>query len=176
LELALGPRASRGLSARPAARRLFTQRRAARFRGDARRVALSRSTNRLTFGARVFLAHVLRAANRAFGLFAVHRAFGAFRLLALHLTFGTSADRVADGRAARVVTLPTANGMAILLAAWFLVGVEFHFGIHFGVGVDLRNRICLRVDFRFRCGHDRSEGENSENQQRGFHSRVKQKT
>jgi len=154
LELALGTRASRGLGARPAARRLFTQRRAARFRGDTRRVALSRSTNRLAFRARVFLAHVLRATNAALGLFTVNRAFGALRLLALHLTFGTSADRVADGRAARVVALPAADRVTVLLATRFLVGVQFHLRVHFGVGVHFRlrlrdgSRIGLCVDFR----------------------------
>jgi hypothetical protein len=114
LELAFRSWASRRLGARPRARRLFAQRGALRFRSDARSVALSRSADGLTLGARFLFAHVLRATNRAFGLLAVNSAFGASGLLALHLTFGTSTDGMADSRARGVITLPTADGVAIL--------------------------------------------------------------
>jgi len=113
-------------------------------------VALSRRANRLTLGARVFLAHVLRATNAAFGLFAVDRAFGTFRLLTLHFTFGTSADGVANGRAARVVALPAAHRVAILFLSSRLVRIGFGFriGFHFNLG----------IEFRLRTGVDRSRG------------------
>jgi len=113
LELTFGARAGRRFGARPRARRLFTERRAVRFRGDTSGVALGRSADSLAFRARVFLAHVFRATNRALRLFAVHSAFGAFGLLTLHLTFRTRADRVANRRARRVVALPSAGRVAV---------------------------------------------------------------
>jgi hypothetical protein len=66
-------------------------------------------------GARILLAHVLRAADRALGLLAVNSALRAFRLLALHFALGTSAHGVAHSRAARVIALPAARRVAVLL-------------------------------------------------------------
>jgi len=118
-------------------------------------VALSRSANRLTFRARVFLAHVLRATNRTFGLFAVDGAFSARRLLALHLAFGTRANGVTNGRARRVVTLPAADGMAVL-AFWFFVSVYFRIHLHLGRSVGLSLGLCVNFccDLHFGlCGY-----------------------
>jgi len=131
LELALRARARRGFGARPRARRLFTQRRAVRFRGDARGVALCGSADGLTFGTRLFLAHVLRATNRTFGLLAVDRALRALGLLALHFTFGARTDRVADRGARGIVALPAAGRVAIRFLAFV------HFG--FGFSVDFNS-------------------------------------
>jgi hypothetical protein len=127
LQLAFGARASRRFGTRPRARRLLTQRSTVRFRGNASGVTLGRSTDSLTFRARIFLAHVFRATNRAFRLLAVDSAFSAFRLLALHLTFGARAHRVANSRARRVITLPATSGVAVFLATF----VHLHFGFDF---------------------------------------------
>jgi len=115
LEFALRTRAGGGFRAAPVALSLFAQRSAVGLRRDARCPAFGRSANRLTLGALVLLAHVLRAANRALGLFAVHRALRARRLLALHLTLGAGAHWVALGRADGVVALPAALRVALCL-------------------------------------------------------------
>jgi hypothetical protein len=109
-------------------------------------VALSRSANRLTFRARVFLAHVLRATNGTFGLLAVNGAFGTCRLLALHLAFGTRANGVTNGRARRVVTLPAADRVAVL-AAWLFVRVYFRIHLRLGRGIGLGFNLGLCVNF-----------------------------
>jgi len=127
LELAFGARAGRRFSARPRARSLLTERRAVGFRGNTGSVALGRGANRLAFRARVFLAHVFRATNRAFRLLAVNRAFSAFRLLTLHLAFRASADRVTNSRARRIVALPATGRVAVFFAAFLRV----HFGVDF---------------------------------------------
>jgi len=131
LELTLGSRTGGGFGARPAARRLFTQRRTVGFGSHASRVALGGGADSLALRATVFLAHVFGAADRTFGLFAVHRAFGTFRLLALHLAFRASTDGVADRRARRVVALPATSRVAVLLAT-FAVSFGFGFGVHLG--------------------------------------------
>jgi len=63
LELAFGTWASGGFGARPRARGLFAQWRTVGFRGNASGVALGRSANSFTLGARVLLAHVFRATD-----------------------------------------------------------------------------------------------------------------
>jgi len=123
LQLALGTRAGGGFGARPRARRLFAERSAVRFRGDTSGVALCRRANGLAFRARVFLAHVLGTTHRTLRLFAVDRAFGALRLLALHLALRACAHGVAHRRARRVIALPTTSRVAILLSL-FAVGFD----------------------------------------------------
>jgi len=123
LQLALGTRAGGRLGARPRARSLLTEGSTVGLRGDAGRVALSRRADRLTLRARLLLAHVLGAADRALRLLAVDRALGAGGLLALHLALGTRADGMADGGAGRVVTLPAALRVAVLLALLTAVGL-----------------------------------------------------
>jgi hypothetical protein len=127
LELTFGARASRRFGARPRTRSLLTQRSTVRFRGNTSGVTLGRGTDSLAFRARVFLAHVFRATNRAFRLLTVNRAFSTFRLLALHLAFGTRAHRVANRRARRVIALPATSRVAVFLATTFRVD----FGVHF---------------------------------------------
>jgi len=169
-ELAFRSRAGRGFGTRPRARRLFTERRAERFRGDARRVALSRRTDGFAFRARLLFAHVFRATNRTFGLLAVNSAFGACGLLTLHFAFRASADRMADGRARRVIALPSALGVAILLCFFGFVEIRFRF--RFGFDLSLRRRDGGGVDFGFRFrranGHDSGE-QSQHNESGGLH-------
>jgi len=133
LQFALRARAGGRFGARPRARRLLAERSAIGFRGDTRGVTLSRGANGLAFRARVFFTHVFRATDRALRLLAVDSAFSAFRLLALHLTFGARAHRVANSRARRVIALPATSGVAIFLS--FLLRVDFRVdfgGVHSG--------------------------------------------
>jgi len=88
---------------------------------------LSRGTHGFTFGARVFLAHVFRATNRAFRLLAVYSAFCTFGLLTLHLTFGTRADRVTHSWARRIIALPTTSRVAVFFATF----VDLYFRVDF---------------------------------------------
>jgi hypothetical protein len=101
----------------------------------------------------------------------VNSALGARGLLALHFTFGTSADRVANGRARRVVTLPAALRVAVFAffaAAAFAVGLGltfsfrfglcvgfgFGFGVSFGLSFDLSDGRVLGVGFNSRVSGD----------------------
>jgi len=145
LELALRARAGRRLGTRPRARRLFAERRAVRLRSYTRRVALSRCANSLALGARRFLAHVLRAAHAALGLFAVNCAFGAGRLLALHFTFRPRTDRVTDRRARRVIALPAALRVAVLLGFGSFLCVD--------LDIDLRLSLSLGLGRMRHSGH-----------------------
>jgi hypothetical protein len=58
----------------------------------------------------------------------VDSAFGAFRLLALHLAFGASADRVAHSRARRVIALPATSRVAIFFTTFLGFDFRFDFG------------------------------------------------
>jgi len=112
LQFALGTRAGGGFSARPVALGLLAQGGAVGLRGDAGGVAFGGGADGLALRAAVLLAHVLGATNRALRLFAVHGALGAFGLLALHFALRTCANRVALGRAHRVIALPAALRVA----------------------------------------------------------------
>jgi len=131
LQLAFRARAGRRFGARPRARGLLAQRRTVRLRGNARRVALSRSANSFTLRARFLLAHVFRATNRALGLLAVDSAFGAGGLLALHFTLRSCTNGVADGRARGVIALPATLRVTIFFP---LRGVDLDFRFRFGFG------------------------------------------
>jgi len=113
LQLALGLGAHAGLLALPLALGLLADGGANWIRSDALGVALGRRTDGLALGARVLLAHILRATNAANGLLAVHSALGARSLLALHLAAGALANGVADGRADWVIALPSAFRVAL---------------------------------------------------------------
>jgi len=130
LELTFWARAGRRFGARPRARGLFTERRAIGFRGDTSGVTLSRGANSFTFRARVFFTHVFRAADRTFRLLAVNSAFGAFRLLALHLTFWASANRVAYSRAGRIIALPATGRVTIFFATFLRLDFSVDFRGH----------------------------------------------
>jgi len=124
LQFALWLRARGRLLAFPVAFGGLAHRRAHWLRGDAAGTAVGRRAYRLALGAVVLLAHVLRAANVALRLVAVHSAFGAGSLFALDLALRALADRVALGRAHRVVALPAALRMAVCLSVEFRVQVH----------------------------------------------------
>jgi len=115
LKLALRAGAGGGLGARPVALGLLAQGRALGLGGDASGVASGRGADGLALGAVTSLAHVLGAANRTLRLVAVNLALGTLELLALLLALRARADRVADGRALRVIALPAALRVALSL-------------------------------------------------------------
>jgi len=75
--------------------------------------AVSRRANSLTLGAVLLLAQVLGAANIALGLVTVNLALRTLSLFTVDLAFRSVTDRVADCRAHRVITLPSALRVAI---------------------------------------------------------------
>jgi len=114
LELALGLGAVGGLDALVVALELLAHGRALGFGGGAGGVALGGGADGLALGARLLLAGLLGATDRAGRLLAVDGALGARGLLALHLADGALADGVAHSGAAGVVTLPLAVGVALI--------------------------------------------------------------
>jgi len=112
LQLALRLGAVGGLDALVEARQFLAHGRTLGFGRFAGGVAMSRLAHRLALGAAFLLALVLGAANGADRLLAVDGALGTTRLFALHLAFGSLAHGVANCRAARVVALPLASGVA----------------------------------------------------------------
>jgi len=77
-------------------------------------VALSWGANGLALGTIFLLAIVLGATNAAGGTFAMNNTLGTGSLFTFHLTFRTSAHRVADSRASWVIALPAARRVALL--------------------------------------------------------------
>lgn len=113
LQLTLGLGTVDGLDALVLAVQSLTHGSTLGFRSHAGGVATSRLADSLALRATILLTQLLGATNSADRAFAVNSALGAGHLLALHLTLRTSADRVADSRAGRVVTLPLAHGVAL---------------------------------------------------------------
>jgi hypothetical protein len=117
-QLALGLGAElRGL-ALPGALGLLAQRRAVGLGGSASGTADSGSADSLASGAILHLTHFLGASHRAHGFLAVNFTLGALSGLAVHLALRASANRVALGRADRVVTQPLALGVALSRHGW----------------------------------------------------------
>jgi len=112
LQFALGLRAQRGLLALPIALGLFAHWRADGIGRDAGCVANSRTAHSLALGARILLAHLLRATNSALRLLAVDSALGARSLFTLHLAAWPFTNRVALRWAHWIVALPPALWMA----------------------------------------------------------------
>jgi len=112
LEFAFGSGAGGGLRARPVALCFLAQRRTVGLRSHTGCFAFSWCAHGLALGARVLFAHFLGATNGALRLLAVHGALRTLERLALHLTFWSGANRVANGRAHGVVALPLALGVA----------------------------------------------------------------
>jgi len=65
------------------------------------------------FRATIFLTQFLGASDSANRALAVNGAFSASSLFASHFTFRTSANRMADSRALRIIALPFANRVAL---------------------------------------------------------------
>jgi len=114
LQLALGSLAVGGFHTLVVAFQFFADRRAFGFGSSASGVALSRSTDGFTLGAVFLFTIILGATNGADRAFAMNDALGASCLFTSHFTFGTSAHRVADSRALRIIALPFALRVALL--------------------------------------------------------------
>jgi len=114
LQFTLGTLAVGGLDALVGAIQLLADRRALGFRSSAGSVALGWSANGLALGAIFLLAIVLGATDTAGRTFAMNNTFGASSLFTFHLTLRTSADRVANSWASRIIALPAASGVALL--------------------------------------------------------------
>jgi len=95
----------------------------------------------------VFLAHVLRATNVAFGFIAVNFATSASSLLALNLALWSFAHRVALGRAHGVVALPSAFRVAFSIS----IGVNLHFVGHDGDDHEGEDEEYFAIHFCFGC-------------------------
>jgi len=112
-KLALGTGAQGGLLALPLALGILAHRSADSVGSSTSSTALSGSADSLALGAVLLLAHILGATNITLGLVTVYLAGSARGLLAVDLTLGAFADRMALSRAYRVITLPTALRMAV---------------------------------------------------------------
>jgi len=112
LQLALGTSAVCRLEALLAAVQFLAHRRALRLGSHASGVATSRLAHCLALVAGQLLAGVFRAADGANWSLAVNGAFSARYLFAFHFALRTSAHRVANSRALRVVAHPLADGVA----------------------------------------------------------------
>jgi len=113
LQLALGTSAIGGLDTLVLAIQLLAHRRALGVWGGASGVALRRSTDGLTMRAGILFTFVSWATNAADWSFAVNHTLGARSLFTSHLALGASANRVANSRAAGVITLPSALRVAL---------------------------------------------------------------
>jgi len=145
-KLALGARAESRLLALPVALGLLAHGGALSLGGSASSTALSRSADSLALRAVSGLAEILGATNVALGLVAMDLAGSARSLLAVDLALGALADRVADRRARRVIALPAALRVALLLG---------------------RLRLGINLDGEDRAQHQ--EGKHSEKNVRDLH-------
>jgi len=114
-KLALRLRASDGLLALPVALSGLAHRGANSVGGPALSAAVGGRANSLALRAILLLAKILRATDVALGLIAVDLALSTFSLFAMDLALWSLAHRVADGRADRIVALPSAFRVAITL-------------------------------------------------------------
>jgi len=114
-KLALRLGAGDGLLALPVALGGLAHRGADSVGGLALGAAVSRGADGLALGAVLLLAQILRAADVALRLVAVDLALGALGLFAVDLALRALAHRVANGRADRVVALPSALRVAVAL-------------------------------------------------------------
>ncbi len=115
LEFALGLSTVGGLGALLEAAELLANRLALGFRGGASGVANRGLADCLALGASLGFALISRAADGANRALAVNHALGTRSLFALHVTLGGRANRVADGRALRVVALPSTLRVALMM-------------------------------------------------------------
>jgi len=138
-ELTLRTSAESGLLALPVTLGLLTHRSTLGLRSSTGSSTLGWGTDGLTLGAVSSLTEILRATNIALGFITVDLTGSAWSLLAVDLALGPLTDRVALGRAGRVITLPSA-----LRVASSTTIISLHISLHLQVHLHLTLHLYLR--------------------------------